>query len=115
MVTNRSQISSGYDWNLNSDSGYCPNTDYRFTNNKKIDARTNFEGTIQIIDKLQPLLESGRSTGGSTRYLPIEEYGEDECTHSINSELIATLNDTVQSNSISFNYLCVSTKSWWTH
>ena len=72
----------GRDWSYTYDK---TNDIYTFTNNKKIDEKSNFSGSFEILWKL-----NSRDT-----------------VHNYSKELQATLNssdDTVESNTVSFNY-----------
>lgn len=83
---------TGYAWDFTT--GNSPTTSqktFTFTNTNTIEENANFEGSIQILYTLTPSKE-----------LP-EPY-DNECTHSYQKNLIASLNDLTKSNEISFIY-----------
>lgn len=109
----------GYDWDfkgINGNANY--NTlnryvkDMIFTNVNTIDQTSNFEGSIKIVYTLTPHTEHERVQVGSsyTDYQP-EEY-DDECTHTLSMNLQASLNSTIKSNTINFDYKRKYTHPW---
>ena len=82
----------GYDWNFVT--GNEPNDKqetYRFQNANIIEAKSNFEGSIQIVYTITP------------RHETPEQY-DDSCEHSYTKDLIATLNNITDSNQINLIY-----------
>lgn len=79
---------TGYDWDLKSNN----NGKFIFTNNKLIDEKSNFEGSIQIVYTITPTAETYNNMyydgwDGDT----LELY-QDECTHTLDKDLQVTLN-----------------------
>ena len=103
----------GYDWDYLNRS-YCSETNFIFGNSKTIESRTNIEGSIQIVYNMEPALEVGRfkNDPSRSRVLSSSELYEDNCLHSIHTDLIASINDSINSLPISFDYRREYTHEW---
>ena len=103
---------TGYDWNLKTESIYYSNT-FVFTNANTIEEKTNFEGSIQIIYKILPFTENAKISSPNGNYSSIysPEY-ENECIHSHNIKIKATIQNIIESNTISFNYTRTYSHPW---
>ena len=88
---------TGYDWNYVYENGI-----YTFTNTKIIEEKSNFEGSIQIIYDVTPAEEVNDF---------IERYSN-ECTHSCSKVIQATLDNTIKSNELNYNYLRIYKHPW---
>lgn len=92
---------TGYDWNYVYENGI-----YTFTNTKIIEEKSNFEGSIQIIYDVTPAEEVN-----ANGYYFIERYSN-ECTHSCSKVIQATLDNTIKSNELNYNYLRIYKHPW---
>ena len=79
---------TGYAFNFNSEE---KDNIYKFTNANMIEEKSNFDGSIQIVYSITPNNEI------------IEKY-EEECTHSLEKELKASIKNIVESNEINIKY-----------
>ncbi len=82
---------SGYDWNVTEGYSLNYSATLSFENNYAIEENTNFEGSIQIVYKFQ-----------SSWISPNEVIESDSRTY--NMHYRATLNNTLNSNYLDFNY-----------
>ena len=103
----------GYDWDYLTNN-YCSEPDFVFGNSKIIESRTNIEGSIQIVYNMEPALEEGhyKDNPSSSSRLPSYELYEDNCIHSIHTDLTASINDSINSSPISFDYRREYTHEW---
>ncbi len=100
---------TGYDWNfITGEEPLARQKVYEFTNNNFIENRSNFEDTFKIIYTVTPTAEQSKKTEYQASELI--EFGEDECFHEYDNEIVAQLKYTnndennIQSNSLSLHY-----------
>mgnify|MGYP002620129914 CR=1 FL=1 len=100
---------SGYDWNFTTGSTPLARQEiFTFTNNNKIEEKTNFEDTFQIVYTVTPDPEVTYKENYSA--LELIEFGEDSCHHEYDKNLTAILKYSedeemdINSNSLSLHY-----------
>ena len=93
---------SGYDWNYT-----FSNNTFTFTNNNEISVNAPLEGSIQISYVMTPRQEDSNGWEEAT----IEKY-DSTCLHKYSNSINAKMNNTIESNYVSFDYQRTYTHEW---